>query len=111
MDIPVPPSIPHYITTLFMENTPHHVSSYSQLTRVLILLLALTFLTVAITSIHLGPLTVAVALIIASVKVFLVLIFFMHLKYESLFLKLMVSGVFLLFALVIITTFIDYLTR
>jgi cytochrome c oxidase subunit 4 len=35
----------------------------------------------------------------------------MHLKYESLFIKLMVGGVFLLFALVVIITFIDYLFR
>lgn len=94
-----------------MENHKPHISPYSFLARILIILLLLTFLTVAITGIHLGPLTVAVALIIASVKVAFVLIYFMHLKHEPLFLKLMVAGVFLLFALVIIVTFIDYLLR
>lgn len=81
------------------------------LVRVLIALLVLTFVSVGVTAIHLGPLTVAAALIIASVKVSLVLIYFMHLKYESMMLKVMVAGVFLLYALVIATTFIDYLLR
>jgi hypothetical protein len=35
----------------------------------------------------------------------------MHMKFESLFLKLMISGVFLIFALVIILTFVDYYFR
>jgi hypothetical protein len=35
----------------------------------------------------------------------------MHMKFESLFMKLMVSGVFVLFALVVIITFIDYYFR
>ena len=94
-----------------MENSEKHITPYSLLAKILVILLTLTFITVAITGIHLGPLTVAVALIIASVKVALVLIYFMHLKYESRFLQLMVSGVFLLFALVIVITFIDYLLR
>jgi cytochrome c oxidase subunit 4 len=94
-----------------MKNHETHISSYSLLARILIILLVLTFITVAITGVHLGPLTVAAALIIASVKVSFVLIYFMHLKHEPLFLKLMVAGVFLLFILVIVITFIDYLLR
>jgi hypothetical protein len=35
----------------------------------------------------------------------------MHLKSENLFMKLMVTGVFVLYALVIIITFIDYYFR
>jgi hypothetical protein len=35
----------------------------------------------------------------------------MHIRFESLFLKMMILGVFVLFALVIIITFIDYLFR
>jgi cytochrome c oxidase subunit 4 len=94
-----------------MENNKPHITSYRLLATILVILLVLTFFSVFITTIHLGPLTVAAALLVASVKVSLVLIYFMHLKYESLFLKLMVSGVFLVFALVIIITFIDYLLR
>lgn len=75
------------------------------------ILLALTTISVLITGIHLGPVTVAVALLIASVKVAIVITQFMHLKFENLFLKLAVSGVFTLFVLVIVITFIDYFFR
>ncbi|MFN8242025.1 MAG: cytochrome C oxidase subunit IV family protein [Bacteroidales bacterium] len=94
-----------------MKEGQAHVSSYTSLAYILIALLVLTTISVAVTSIHLGALSVFVALLIATVKVGLVITFFMHMKFESLFLKLMISGVFLLFALVVIITFIDYLMR
>jgi cytochrome c oxidase subunit IV len=94
-----------------MNETSPHITGYITYVIVLTFLLVMTFLSVAVTSYHLGSFTVALALIIASIKVTVVLNYFMHLKSESLFLKLCVSGVFLLFALVIIITFIDYLYR
>ena len=51
------------------------------------------------------------ALVIACIKVFIVITQFMHLKFENLFLRLAVTGVFVLFALVVIITFIDYYFR
>jgi cytochrome c oxidase subunit IV len=91
-----------------MEKIKHHISSFFASGVVLVILLTLTALTVLITGIHLGALTVAIALLIACVKGFVVLTQFMHLKHESFFIKLMVSLVFLLFAIVIVITFIDY---
>jgi len=49
-------------------------------------LLALTAVTVAVSLVDLGPLNVAVALGVAVIKAALVALFFMHLKYESRFL-------------------------
>ena len=46
-------------------------------------LLALTGLTVAVAGINIGGFTIATALIIASVKAYLVLTIFMHLRSES----------------------------
>jgi cytochrome c oxidase subunit 4 len=95
-----------------MKDDKHpHISSYNSLGIVLILLLILTFITVAVTQIHFSTFSVGVALIIASVKGGIVLTYFMHLKHEKLFLKLIVSGVFLVYALVIVLTFVDYLLR
>lgn len=91
-----------------MEKIKQHITSFFTSGVVLVLLLTLTALTVLITGIHLGALTVAIALIIACVKGFIVLTQFMHLKHENFFIKLMVSLVFLLFAIVIVITFIDY---
>lgn len=94
-----------------MKNEGEHISSYESHGLVLIVLLVLTFLTVTITGIHLGAFAVAAALIIASVKVATVITYFMHMKFENLFMKLMIAGVFALFALVIVITFIDYYFR
>ena len=94
-----------------MKNEEAHVSSYTSHVIVLIALLALTAISVGATEWHFGAFTVAVALIIASIKVATVIINFMHVKHESLFIKAMVGGVFVLLALVIIITFIDYYLR
>jgi cytochrome c oxidase subunit 4 len=94
-----------------MKNGETHVTSYTSHAIVLVVLLILTTISVLVTGFHLGALTVTVALVIASIKVRTVLTHFMHLKFESLFLRLMVTGVFAIFALVIIITFIDYYFR
>lgn len=94
-----------------MDNHENHVTPYSVNAKVLIALLFLTFVTVAITGIELGPLTVTVALLVACVKGFIVLTWFMHLKFEQPFFRWMVIGVFILFALIIILTFFDYAFR
>jgi len=61
----------------------------------------------------LGRLSVLVALIIAAVKSWLVLNFFMHLKYEKglLLFKLMIPGILALLALFIGITFFDVAFR
>ncbi len=94
-----------------MNKDDRHISTYPSLTVVLVVLLFLTTISVLVTGFHLGALTVAVALLIAGVKVFIVLTQFMHLKFENRFLRLAVTGVFTLFAVVIIITFIDYYFR
>jgi len=94
-----------------MKNEETHISEYSSHAIVLIVLLILTTVSVLVTGWHLGPFSVAVALIIASIKVRTVITHFMHMKTESLFMRLMVTGVFILFGLVIIITFIDYYFR
>jgi cytochrome c oxidase subunit 4 len=94
-----------------MKNEETHISSYSSHAIVLIVLLVLTTISVLVTGYHLGAFSVAIALIIASIKVRTVISYFMHIRFESLFMKLMVTAVFVIFGLIIIITFIDYLLR
>jgi cytochrome c oxidase subunit IV len=94
-----------------MSNEKHHISTYTSHGVILTVLLALTALSVSVAEMHLGALSMAVALLVASVKGTTVLTYFMHLKYESLFFKIMVAGVFVMYALVIIFLFFDYLFR
>jgi len=66
----------------------HKELSYRFLLMVLAVLFVLTALTVGASTINLGMLNVWVALLIAAAKASLVLLFFMHLKYEEMVLKL-----------------------
>ena len=94
-----------------MKNHDDRISSDSANWTVLVVLLILTTLSILAIKIHIGAFTVALALLLASVKVTIVLTYFMHLKFENLLLRVMVGGVFLLFAIVIGITFIDYYFR
>lgn len=94
-----------------MANNVSHITEYKVLARVVLILMFLTFLTITVTSFHLGALSVTVALLIAGVKAFMILTYFMHLKYESLLLQILVSMVFVLYAVIILITFIDYAYR
>jgi len=94
-----------------MKNHENHISSDTLNWTVLLVLLILTTITILAIKIHLGAYTVLLALLIASVKVTIVLTYFMHLKFENSLLRIMVGSVFLLFAIVIGITFIDYYFR
>lgn len=93
------------------NHAEYHITPYKTLGIILLILLTLTVVTIEITSINLAAWTVGVALLIACIKGYLVLTYFMHLKHESRVLKVMVGMVFLLFAAVIIITYVDYLNR
>ena len=94
-----------------MENEKHHIVPYRTFLFILAGLILLTVASVAVTRISLGPLTVTIALFIATVKSSLVLTIFMHLKFDDKMFTLMVSGVTLLIVLVIFITFLDYIYR
>ncbi len=94
-----------------MSNEKHHIVPYYVYVIILVALLVLTFASIGITSIELRGLTVAAALLFAVVKTYLVLTYFMHLKYDKPYIGIMVGFVFLLFLVVIIITFLDYLYR
>jgi len=94
-----------------MSNEKHHIVPYYVYVIILVALLLLTFASIAVTSIELRGLTVAAALLFAVVKTYLVLTYFMHLKYDKPYIGIMVGLVFLLFLVVIIITFLDYLYR
>ena len=92
------------------ENTPH-ILNYRVFAYVLILLLALTGVTVGVSYLDLGKLNVWVALLIASLKASLVLLFFMHLKYESRVIKVSFISTVLVLAVMISFTFWDVAFR
>jgi cytochrome c oxidase subunit 4 len=80
-----------------------HLASVQFYVAILVALMLLTLLTVGVASIHLGPLNLAVAIIIASIKATLVILFFMHLKYDNKF-----NGTIVIVALMFIGVFFTY---
>lgn len=74
-------------------------------------LIILTIITVAITQIELTALNTAAALLIAAIKATLVLLYFMHLKFDQKLFLIMAVLVLILIAAVIGITVIDYVDR
>ena len=94
-----------------MEEQKTHIVPYRTFLFVLAGLIGLTLTSVAVTQISVGTFTVAIALLIATVKSTFVLRIFMHLKFENKMYSIVVIAVVLLIATVIIITLLDYLYR
>jgi cytochrome c oxidase subunit 4 len=94
-----------------MEHEKNHIIPYRSFLLVLAALITLTLISVSVTQVYLGPLTVFIALFIAAVKSSFVLRIFMHLKFESKMLVIMVIAVILVICVVISITLLDYLYR
>jgi cytochrome c oxidase subunit 4 len=80
-----------------------HISSTQFYVFILALLMSLTLLTVGVSYIHLGKLNLIVAVVIASIKATLVVLFFMHLKYDNKF-----NALILIVSLLFIGVFFAY---
>lgn len=88
-----------------------HIVPYRTFLLVLGALLVFTFISIGVTSYDLGPVTVLVALLLATFKTILVLTYFMHLKYDVKMFGILVATVLALIGVVIFITFLDYLFR
>jgi cytochrome c oxidase subunit 4 len=80
-----------------------HISSTKFYVGILGALMFFTLLTVGVASVHLGPLNLAVAVVIASIKATLVVLFFMHIKYDNRF-----NGTIVICSLMFIGVFFAY---
>jgi cytochrome c oxidase subunit 4 len=89
----------------------HHIVPYRTFLLVLLALLVFTFVSIGVTSYDLGPLTVVTALLLATFKTILVLVYFMHLKFDVKMFGILVAAVLALIGVVIFITFLDYLFR
>ena len=91
-----------------MIKPSEHIVSLKTYFFILLVLLMFTFLSIAITQIDLGPLAVAGALFFAILKTSLIVVYFMHLKFESKIYWMFGGVVLLTFIVVIVLTFLDY---
>jgi len=86
----------------------HHVVSWQLNLIILIVLLFLTFVTVAVTKVDLGPsLNLTVALLVAVAKAALVLLYFMHLRWDAPFNAVALIGSMLFVMLFVLVAIMD----
>ena len=93
------------------ENETEHVLSYTLLAQILGGLILLTAVTVGVSYIDWGFLNVPIALFVASSKATLVLLFFMHIKFEGMVIKVSFISTMLFLAIMISFTFWDVAFR
>jgi cytochrome c oxidase subunit 4 len=95
------------------QHETHHITSYKEHFSTLAALLLLTFVTVAVSvfGANLATLSVATALLIATIKVIVVAYYFMHLKYEKKIYSWLILLVVVLFVAFTVLTAIEYLNR
>ncbi len=93
------------------EHESEHVLPYLFLARILLGLVILTAVTVTVSYRDWGFLNVPIALFVASSKATLVLLFFMHIKFEGMVIKVSFISTMLFLAIMISFTFWDVAFR
>jgi cytochrome c oxidase subunit 4 len=95
------------------DSQGHHITPFNVYVKVAAALFALTFLTVIAHHFHeqLGVMAAPVAFLIASVKAVLVMLWFMHLKYDSVTNRVIFGAGFFFLALLFFFSALDIWTR
>ena len=93
------------------EHAEHHIVGPKTYAIIFITLLTFTGITVAAAFVNLGILNPIVALAIASTKAVIVILFFMHVKYQSHLIKVTVGAGFFTFIVLVTMSLVDYMSR
>src|SRR5204863_4354483 len=94
------------------EHAPHvHVTSIAVYLMVFLALAVGTVLTVAASRFDLGAWNTPIALVIATIKAVLVILYFMHVIHSTRLTWVVVIGAFLWLGVLFVLTFADFLTR
>ena len=88
-----------------------HIDSIKTYTLIFVALLILTAVTSSVAYIDLGPFNIVVALGIAVIKMLLVALFFMHVRYSSRLTKLVVGGGLLWLGILLLLSMSDFASR
>jgi cytochrome c oxidase subunit IV len=93
------------------EHAEHHIVTPKTYIIVFITLLVFTGITVAAAFVNLGVLNPIIALAIACTKAVIVILFFMHVFFQSKLIKMTVAAGFFTFMILITMTLSDYISR
>ncbi len=90
------------------KDNDHYIVPYSIYVNVWLALLALTVITVSVSYIDMRNVAILTAVLIATVKCTLVLLYFMHIRFGKPLYVVMILAVLLTYAIFIGLTFTDY---
>lgn len=93
------------------EHNEHHIVTPGQYALVFGALLVGTAVTVLAANFDMGVMNPVIALAIACTKAVIVILFFMHVKYQSRLVKMTVGAGFFTFLILITMTLADYISR
>ena len=93
---------------MYKDETHQHMHGYGIYILVWLGLLTFTGVTVAVAGINFGAITIATALTIASIKSYLVLTIFMHLRIEQKVFRIFLVVALFFFIISIVLLFADY---
>lgn len=99
------------VSTDMAEHAPHHIVPTRIYYAIFATLLVLTGVTVGVAYIDLGPMNTVVALAIAVFKAMIVVLYFMHVKYSTRLVTLVVIAGLYWMGILMTLTLSDYLTR
>ncbi len=89
----------------------HHVIPYSLYIMIWAALIALTGVTVGVSYVDMKSVAILTALLIATVKATLVLLYFMHIRFERPLYSAMIIAVLVTYGVFVALTFSDYFYR
>ena len=93
------------------DHSDHPLVPYAVYVKVWAILMVLTVITVAVSYVDMKHVTVLTAAIIAAVKSTLVVLYFMHIRFEQRLYAFMIIAVLGTYAIFIGLTFVDYWYR
>jgi cytochrome c oxidase subunit 4 len=93
------------------EHADHHIVTPLQYVYVYVALLIGTIITIFAADVDMGLFNPVVALAIASTKMVIVILFFMHVKYQSNLVRMTVACGFFTFIVLVTMTLTDYMSR
>lgn len=93
------------------EHAQHHIVTPLQYTFVYLTLLVCTAVTAGVAYVDLGWANPVIALGIATFKAMIVILFFMHVAYQSRLIKMTIGAGFFLFLVLVTMTLTDYISR
>src|SRR4051812_17028398 len=111
MTHPDPRSLDSHDTPISVELPHGHGPTVKMFIGVWVALLVFTGLTVFVASFNLGVWSAPIALVIATIKATIVILFFMEIKYQTKLTKTVLLSAFFFLALLLGLTMSDYISR